>query len=132
MGICGRLAVCLLLAGCAGSIESPRHYYSYRELLIDQTKQRFYPGPFVTAPYEVKQAYSECGAEYVLSGFTPTEKARLDAFAQQKTTLSAQEARNLDNAVQSRLGGDLSYENLDRLSSVCPDKVPLFKQYLKR
>lgn len=126
-------AACIL-GGCVSAptnVESPRMYPSYRATLISEIQRAFISGPNASAPAEVRAAFEECGADFVLSGFTETEKAKLDAWVRREITLTDAEIRDMDARVKARLGGNLSYESLDRLNSVCPEWVPAFKKNLK-
>ena len=125
------LAACL--TGCASDspVQAPRYYVDYRAVLIEKIDHAFMGGPYASAPGPVKFAYEACGADFILSGLTENERARLDAYARREITLTSGELRDLDRRIRSRLGDDLTYETLDRLNSICPDKVPLFRQHFQ-
>jgi hypothetical protein len=128
------LSVALILGACAGSsnqVALPQYYESYKLALMDEISHVIANGPYAATPGPVKLAYEECSADYVMSGFTEAERAKLDAFARQEITMTAAEGRAMEDRARARLGGNLSYDTLDRLSAICPDKVPLFKQHFK-
>jgi hypothetical protein len=129
------LVVGALLTGCvtdSSQIMSDGDFGSYRGMLVSQTWRMIQAGPYAkTAPNSVQVAYSRCAADYVMTGFTPAEAARLDAYARHETALTAGEMNELTRRVKERLGGDLTYDSLDRLAAVCPSDVPAFREYFK-
>jgi hypothetical protein len=112
----------LTLTACSTTAKPHRYFVSYEKLLADTTFEAIRDRKDL--PWDVKFAYSDCGAAYVVSQLTPAERARLDSYARGQVQLSPAEAREIDGRINAR---GLEFENL---AAVCPDKAPLFEPYL--
>lgn len=121
----------LLLAGCAASQSSPYYFKDFRAARVEITSQQVLNGPNRDAPQAVIVAYAECTADYLLKYTRPEDKAVLDAWAQQKRTLSKAETDAYEARARAAGAVTIDYNSFDALAGTCPDKVPLFKQYFK-
>lgn len=125
-----------MLAGCAPNADTQRtargDFSSYRDLLADESLHILDRNTYARiVPRPVIMAYVDCAADFVLSKISASDRARLDAYARHETTMSANEAKEIERRMTEGAGGDITYATLDRLSETCPADVPSFKEHLE-
>lgn len=127
------IVAALLLAGCVANAQvvPDRYFTTYQAMLSNQIWRAIEAGPYAAAPGNVKIAYADCSAAYVMSAMTPAEVARLDAYARHEITMTVGDLKEIERRASERLGGPITAENMGRLGAVCPDQVAAFRQYFR-
>lgn len=121
-----------LLAGCV-TMDTPTYAKSrfpdYRSMLAADVLAVIDRGTYGRiAPIDVRKAYADCSAGFILGKMTGADQARLDAYARQEIPMSWNETKDVDRRMRSAIGSDITYETLDRLGETCPDQVASFKE----
>jgi hypothetical protein len=104
----------------------PGKHSNYRALLVSMGAYTKFP---TGTPQSVKDRYSECAADFVLSGVSPVDLPKLDAYAQGRQDLTVNELNRINAGIEAKLGRPLTQGGLERLTPFCPDDVPDFMKW---
>jgi hypothetical protein len=120
----------VFLTGCVSSSTpigfAPGRYDSYRDLLETTAIETKFPQG---TPEAVKKSYYRCAASFVLSGVSPTDLPKLDAYARGQMDLPISELNRINADIERKLGRPLTQGGLERLEPFCSADLPQIQNY---